>query len=93
MKRHGEKKEKSTAESAMDEQTRLMLQKAINVSLVESYGGIIATGKEAVVIHATGGTEPPVGYFEPLPAEMAVKGQGSNSFYFNNIFKHFSHIK
>jgi len=79
MKRRGEKKEKSTAEKAMDEQTRVSLQKAINSGLVDSYGGIIATGKEAVVIHATGGTELGDGTGQnpnttaEIPAEMAVK--------------------
>lgn len=73
-RRQGEKKEKSTAEKAMDESTRVSLQKAINSGLVDSYGGIIATGKEAVVIHATGGTSKPEEFQDCLPAEMAVKG-------------------
>ena len=53
--------------------------KAINSGLVDSYGGIIATGKEAVVIHATGGTELGDGTGQnpnttaEIPAEMAVK--------------------
>jgi len=72
-RRQGEKKEKSTAEKAMDESTRVSLQKAINSGLVDSYGGIIATGKEAVVIHATGGTSKPEEFQDCLPAEMAVK--------------------
>ena len=58
----------------MDESTRVSLQKAINSGLVDSYGGIIATGKEAVVIHATGGTSKPEEFQDCLPAEMAVKG-------------------
>ena len=56
----------------MDESTRVTLQKAINNGMVESFGGIVATGKEAVVIHATGGqtTEE---LQEPIPGELAVK--------------------
>ena len=52
----------------------------INVELVESYGGIVAAGKEAIVIHATGGTLKPFQadkrisiLSETVPAEMAVK--------------------
>jgi len=78
--RHGEAKEKSTAEKAVDENTRIILQKVINVELVESYGGIVAAGKEAIVIHATGGTLAPYQadkrisiLSETVPAEMAVK--------------------
>ena len=85
MKRHGEKKEKSTAEKAFDEQTRVLLQKSINIGLVDSYGGIIATGKEAVVIHATGGTERPEDFEHPLPAELAVKGFGPKLFFRRNF--------
>ena len=59
----------------MDESTRVSLQKAINIGLVDSYGGIIATGKEAVVIHASGGSIAPEEFQKPLPAEMAVKGK------------------
>jgi len=78
--RHNEAKEKSTAEKAVDENTRIILQKVINVELVESYGGIVAAGKEAIVIHATGGTLKPFQadkrisiLSETIPAEMAVK--------------------
>lgn len=56
----------------MDESTRVTLQKAINNGMVESFGGIVATGKEAVVIHATGGT-PPEEIQMPIPGELAVK--------------------
>ena len=50
------------------------------MELVESYGGIVAAGKEAIVIHATGGTLKPFQadkrisiLSETVPAEMAVK--------------------
>lgn len=73
MKKHGEKKEHSTAERAMDESTRVTLQKAINNGMVESFGGIVATGKEAVVIHATGGQTNDERNNDPVPSELAVK--------------------
>jgi len=71
-RRQSEKSQKATAERAMDESTRVTLQKAINNGMVESFGGIVATGKEAVVIHATGGT-PPEEIQMPIPGELAVK--------------------
>ena len=58
----------------------LKQRQVINVELVESYGGIVAAGKEAIVIHATGGTLKPFQadkrisiLSETVPAEMAVK--------------------
>jgi len=79
--RHKEEKERSTAEKAVDENTRILLQKLINVGLVDSYGGIIAAGKEAIVIHATGGIETELderlgrslNTISEIPGEMAVK--------------------
>ena len=48
---------------------------------VDSYGGIVAAGKEAIVIHATGGTDTEIdsrlgrslNETAEIPAEMAVK--------------------
>lgn len=71
--RHGEAKERSTAEKAIDENTRILLQKMINSELVESYGGIVAAGKEAIVIHASGGTAVLADFQGHPPNEMAVK--------------------
>jgi RIO kinase 3 len=72
-RRQGEAKEKSTAEKAIDENTRILLQKMINSELVESYGGIVAAGKEAIVIHATGGSAELDDFQGQVPNEMAVK--------------------
>jgi len=81
--RQKEEKERSTAEKAVDENTRILLQKLINIGLVESYGGIVAAGKEAIVIHASGGDSDSalldgrlgrsLNESNQIPAEMAVK--------------------
>ncbi len=42
-------------EQAVDEKTRLMLYKLVNSGLLESVGGIVSSGKEAVVMHGIGG--------------------------------------
>nr|KAG5699945.1 hypothetical protein BaRGS_018244 [Batillaria attramentaria] len=67
--RHTEKKLHSTAEKAVDENTRIMLYKMLNSGLLESIGGAIAGGKESVVFHAHGGS------FEDkeVPREVAIK--------------------
>ncbi|XP_055944116.1 serine/threonine-protein kinase RIO3-like [Argiope bruennichi] len=50
-----EKKEKSTAEKALDEKTHLILYKLVNNQMLESLTGCISTGKEACVYHAWSG--------------------------------------
>ena len=54
MARLHEKKEKSSAEKAVDAKSRILLFKLINAGTLETMNGIIATGKESVVIHAIG---------------------------------------
>ena len=65
-----DKIEKSTAEQAMDPQTKLILFKLINNGILENVNGVISTGKEAVILHAEGGPGP-----EP---EQAANGKGGN---------------
>lgn len=55
MARLHEKKEKSTAESVMDEKSRLLIFKLINQGLLDEVNGAINTGKEANVYHGIGG--------------------------------------
>jgi RIO kinase 3 len=40
---------------AMDERTRILIYKMVNAEVLEDVTGIVSTGKEAVVLHATGG--------------------------------------
>lgn len=54
MARLHEKKEKSSAEKAVDEKSRILLFKLLDRGVLESINGVIATGKESVVIHARG---------------------------------------
>ncbi|OTF74338.1 serine/threonine-protein kinase RIO3-like protein, partial [Euroglyphus maynei] len=54
MARLHEKKEKSSAEKAVDAKSRILLFKLINAGTLETMNGIIATGKESVVIHGIG---------------------------------------
>jgi len=54
MARLHEKKEKSTAEKAIDEKSRILLFKLLDRGVLDSINGIIATGKESVVVHAKG---------------------------------------
>ena len=53
-----DKIEKSTAEQAVDPQTKLILFKLINNGILENINGVISTGKEAVILHAEGGPGP-----------------------------------
>ena len=53
-----DKIEKSTAEQAVDPQTKLILFKFINNGILENVNGVISTGKEAVILHAEGGPGP-----------------------------------
>lgn len=50
-----DKSELATSEQAVDPRTRIMLHKWIDAGLLENVGGILSTGKEAVVLHAEGG--------------------------------------
>ena len=40
---------------AMDEKTRIIVYKLVNLGVLEGVDGIISSGKEAVVLHAMGG--------------------------------------
>lgn len=62
---------KATADMAFDEATRLLLYKFIQNELVEQYGGIVSTGKEAVILHAN--SHPNYDGELKLPPEFAVK--------------------
>lgn len=47
-----EKQEHATYEKALDEHTRLILYKMLNNAVLDSLEGIVATGKESVLIYA-----------------------------------------
>lgn len=64
-----EKQEHSTHEKALDENTRLILYKMVNNGTLDILNGIIATGKESVLIYAKGGSNDD----GPLPTECALK--------------------
>lgn len=64
-----EKKEHSTVEMAVDPRTRILLFKLVNSGILESINGTISTGKEAVVIHASGGRLDE----QIVPGEVALK--------------------
>jgi RIO kinase 3 len=53
--RTADKQDRSTNEMSLDKKTRLILFKLVNVSILNSIGGIISTGKEATVFYAAGG--------------------------------------
>ena len=57
---------------AVDEKTRLMLFKLVSGGWLETIGGVLATGKESVVLHARGG---PV----PLPNPKIVRERARTS--------------
>ncbi|XP_021960139.1 serine/threonine-protein kinase RIO3 [Folsomia candida] len=80
--RHHDKKEKSTSDLAIDTKTRLLLYKLINATILENVCGIISTGKEAVVLFASGGSGEEVSQLGrdgeattkmEIPTECAVK--------------------
>lgn len=50
-----DKSELATSDQAVDPRTRIMLHKWLDAGLLDSVGGILSTGKEAVVLHAEGG--------------------------------------
>lgn len=70
-----EKKDKSTAVAAVDETTRLQLFKWINAGVLDAVHGIVSTGKEAIVLHAKGGSAEAVDdpVFVGVPDECAIK--------------------
>ena len=53
----------------MDSKTRLILYKLVNNDVLESIGGVISTGKEAVILYAPGGKSKEV----LMPAECVAK--------------------
>jgi len=71
MRRIHDKVEKSTAELAVDASTRLLLYKLINNEVLEAISGVISTGKESVVFHATGGSTDKLE--DAVPSECAIK--------------------
>ena len=71
-----ENKEKSTAEHAVDDRTRKILFKLVNSGSLDGVNGVISIGKEAVVLHAKGGSETPLNQnslHKPIPENIAVK--------------------
>uniref|UniRef100_A0A915HNB4 Uncharacterized protein n=1 Tax=Romanomermis culicivorax TaxID=13658 RepID=A0A915HNB4_ROMCU len=50
-----DKKDKATSELALDANTRIVIYKMVNSGLLESVTGVVASGKEAIVLHARGG--------------------------------------
>lgn len=64
------KESQATAEMGLDERTRLILFKLINNGVLEDINGVIATGKESVVLQATGDTSYPD---LVVPKECAIK--------------------
>ncbi|XP_068603811.1 serine/threonine-protein kinase RIO3 [Brachionichthys hirsutus] len=64
-----DKKERSTAEHAVDPRTRLLMFKMVNAGVLENINGCISTGKESVIFHADGGSLED----KPLPQEVVLK--------------------
>jgi len=67
-----DKADKSTVDQAMDPQTRLLLHKMIDNGVLEGLSGVVATGKESVILHADGG-DFDLGNDHPVPKECAIK--------------------
>ena len=59
----------ATQALAVDERTRVTLFKLIDNGTLNEITGIISTGKEAVIVHASGGVKG----LETLPKEVAIK--------------------
>ena len=64
-----DKEEISTSVQALDKATRLTIYKLINRGILDEVNGVIATGKESVVLHATGADEPEI----PMGKELVIK--------------------
>eukprot|EP01112_Ceratiomyxa_fruticulosa_P015852 TRINITY_DN4725_c0_g2_i1.p1 TRINITY_DN4725_c0_g2~~TRINITY_DN4725_c0_g2_i1.p1 ORF type:complete len:680 (-),score=161.37 TRINITY_DN4725_c0_g2_i1:107-2146(-) len=56
--RYHEKVDISTAEQTLDMRTRIMILKMLNSGILQSFDGVINTGKESNIYHATGGGIP-----------------------------------
>lgn len=52
-KAHDRRENFATAEMGVDDKTRLLLYKLVNNQVLEQINGIISTGKEAVILHAS----------------------------------------
>ncbi|XP_037031578.1 serine/threonine-protein kinase RIO3 [Bradysia coprophila] len=70
-KAHDRRDNFATAEMGLDDKTRLLLYKMVNNQVLEQINGIISTGKEAVILHATS-DENYVGELT-VPKECAIK--------------------
>ncbi|OQV22180.1 Serine/threonine-protein kinase RIO3 [Hypsibius exemplaris] len=71
-KRNKDKKEDdATASMAVDQKTRLLMYKMVNGGVLNTINGIVSTGKESVVFHATGGEVEELKI--TLPEECALK--------------------
>lgn len=70
-KAHDRRDNFATAEMGVDDKTRLLLYKLVNNQVLEQINGIISTGKEAVILHATS-DENYTGELS-LPKECAIK--------------------
>ncbi|CAG7828927.1 unnamed protein product [Allacma fusca] len=69
-----DKIDKSTSEMAIDAKTRLLLYKLVNNNILDKVYGIISTGKEAVVLYASGGSlSDETEVVTEIPAECVVK--------------------
>ncbi|XP_066993817.1 serine/threonine-protein kinase RIO3 [Anabrus simplex] len=64
-----DKSEQATSELSVDPRTRLLLYKLVNQEVLDRVNGILSTGKEAVVIHADGGSSQET----VVPKECALK--------------------
>jgi len=71
------KEKPQSAEHAIDANTQEMLQKLVTAGVLDEINGIISIGKEAVILHAKGGTETPQNQMNSLsksiPENIAVK--------------------
>lgn len=57
--RHHDKVEKGTLSSHMDENTTVSLLSLVNAGMIEELGGVISSGKEAIVYHSVAGSVNP----------------------------------
>jgi RIO kinase 3 len=69
-----DKVEKATSDWAIDTKTRLLLYKMINNFVLEKVYGMVSTGKESVILYATGGVLPADSKLQiVIPKECALK--------------------
>ncbi|CAG0889509.1 unnamed protein product [Cyprideis torosa] len=64
-----DKTELSTAIQAMDQTTRLIVYKLVNRGVLDEVNGTIATGKESIVLYASGAEEPDI----PMAKDVVIK--------------------